>query len=388
MSLSGISLGVAALIVIISVMNGFENELRERFLGATSHGSVFASDGDLADWREIRQQAIASPQIDAAAPYVRIESMLVNGRTLSPARILGIVPEYETTVSKIDDAMLAGRLDDLTDGAWRIVLGLQLARRLGVVDGDDIIVMVPKSGTDDAIPIPEQWRFTISGVFEVGIEEHDGVLALVHMADAARMAGIEPGHAGGVRLQTQNIFRAADVAAALAAEVGPGYESTDWTKENASYFRAVAIEKTMMTVLMFLIVAVAAFNIVATLVMVVTDKRSEIAILRTIGSSPASIVSMFMTQGIVIGLTGTLLGVGIGIALALNVDTVAPWLESTFGFKIFDPGVYYISEIPSDLRAGNVVATASIAFLLTFVSTLYPSFRAAKTPPAEALRYD
>ncbi len=388
MSLLGIALGVAALIVIISVMNGFENELRFRLLSATSHASVLGEAGDLDRWQEVREQALAMPEVVAAAPFVEFESMLAYGRELTPAKVRGVLPKLEASVSRISESMLAGSLADLTSGGRGVVLGRLLALRLGVTPGDSITLMVPQAGNGGHILTPELWRFTVTGLFEVGMQEHDGVLALINLDDAVTLRHMTPGRVTGLRLDTGNLFRAPATVKRLVTVLGQGYKSTDWTQENASYFRAVAIEKTMMAVLLFLIVGVAAFNIVATLVMVVTDKRSEIAILRTVGATPRSVVFMFMAQGIVIGLVGTLLGVIIGVLLALNVETLAPQLETLFGFQIFPSDVYYISRIPSDLRVSNVVSIGLVTFVLTMLSTLYPSFRAARTQPAEALRYD
>ena len=388
MSLLGIALGVAALIVIISVMNGFENELRFRLLSATSHASVLGESGELDDWQDVRERALAMPEVLAAAPFVEFASMLAYGRELSPATVRGVLPELEASVSRINESMLAGSLADLTSGGRGVVLGRLLALRLGVTPGDSITLMVPRAIGGGHSLTPELWRFTVTGLFEVGMQEHDGVLALIHLDDAATVRHMAPGRVTGLRLDTRDLFRAPDIVSRIVTMLGEGYTSTDWTQENASYFRAVAIEKTMMAVLLFLIVGVAAFNIVATLVMVVTDKRSEIAILRTVGTTPRSVVLIFMTQGIVIGLVGTLLGIIFGILLALNVETLAPQLEAMFGFQIFPSDVYYISRIPSDMKVSNVVSIGLAAFVLTLLSTIYPSFRAARTQPAESLRYD
>lgn len=385
-SMLGICIGVAALITILSVMNGFENELRSRLLSLASHATLSGNPAALADWPRQVAEAGRLPGVAGAAPYQELQVLLARDPELSGAVLRGIDPAAEQAVSDIARSMAAGRLEDLTPGSGRIVLGRVLAYQLGVAVGDHVTVLIPTSGESGEIR-PRIQQFRVSGIFEVGLQDHDSVLALVHLSDAAALAGTQAG-VTGLRLKFDDAMAAPQLAASVARALGGGFRVSEWTRENASYFRAIRIEKTMMLLIMMLIVAVAAFNIVATLVMVVTDKRTDIAILRTIGLKPRAIVGVFMTQGVVIGWLGTALGVLAGIALALNVGTVAPWLERTFRFQIMDADVYYITQIPSDMHAADVVLIAAAAFLLTVLATLYPSIRAAHTAPAEALRYE
>ncbi len=385
-SLLGVAVGVAALIVVLSVMNGFEAELRNRLLSLTSHAVVTAPAGRLADWRPVVAAAESDPQVTGAAPYVEIQAMLAHEGALRGVLIRGVLPEREAAVSRVGRHLRAGRLEDLEPGSNRVILGRLLASRLGVAPGDELTLMIPVGGEGSARLVPRLRKLVVAGLFEVGMEEQDGVLALTHLEDAAEARG-RPGEVSGVRLELADLFAAPAVAARVAGALGPGYVARDWTAENASYFRAVRIEKTMMTIILSLVVAVAAFNIVATLVMVVTDKRTEIAILRTMGLSPARVARVFLVQGAVIGLAGTLLGVLGGIPLALNVGTVVPALESLLGLRVLPEEVYYITRLPSDLRYGQVAVVTAIALVLCLASTIYPSVRAARTEPAEALRY-
>jgi lipoprotein-releasing system permease protein len=387
MSLLGVMVGVAALIVVVSVMNGFENELRQRLLSMTAHSVVTGPDNRLADWAPIADKARKDPRVLAAAPYVEIQGMLAREGSLRPALVRGVLPEEEGKVSEIAGFVRQGRLEDLAPGGMRIILGRLLAARLGAMPGDSITLMIP-AGQGAGIRLTPRLRsFEVSGVFEVGMEEHDGLLALVHLDDAAAARGW-PGEVSGVRLELEDMFVAPAVAETLRAGLPEDYETRDWTQENASYFRAVRIEKTMMSIILFLVVAVAAFNIVATLVMVVTDKRPEIAILRTLGLAPGGVMQVFLIQGLVIGVAGTVLGVGLGVLLALNVETLVPAIEQLFGFQFMPADVYYISSLPSELRPAQVAGIGLLAFLLCALSTLYPSFQAAATHPAEALRYE
>jgi lipoprotein-releasing system permease protein len=385
MSLLGVAVGVAALIVVISVMNGFENELRQRLLAMTSHASITGPEGRLEDWRRALGSARQLPGVSAAAPYVEIQGMLGNGASLKAVLVRGVDPAAEPAVSKVEDSMLVGSLDSLREHGQGIILGRLLAAQLGVAPGDSVTLMVPK--VQGAGLVPRLRRFTVTGVFEVGMQEQDGVLALVNLRDAADILGLGDA-VTGVRLRLDDLFSAPEVSRQAAAALGPGFVARDWTEENASYFRAVRIEKTMMTIILSLVVAVAAFNIVATLVMVVTDKRSEIAILRTLGLSSGGVMRTFLVQGIVIGLVGTLLGAALGIPVALNVEAIAGGLERLLGMEIMPADLYYIARLPSDLRAPDVARILALAFLLCAGSTLYPAFRASRTRPAEALRYD
>jgi lipoprotein-releasing system permease protein len=385
MSLIGVAVGVAALIVVISVMNGFENELRQRLLSMTSHATIQGREGRLDDWPAIVDRVSSIPNIVAAAPFVEIQGMLGNGTRLKSALVRGVSPREEPSVSRIDEHLLIGSLELLQPGSHSVILGRLLAAQLGVVVGDPVTLMVPRGQSAGLVPLLR--RFTVAGVFEVGMQEHDGVLALINLRDAADILGIGDS-VSGLRLELDNMFSAPSVAAQVADSLGTGYEARDWTQENASYFRAVRIEKTMMTIILFLVVAVAAFNIVATLVMVVSDKRSEIAILRTLGLSAGGVLRTFLVQGVAIGLAGTLLGALFGIPLAINVEQIAAALERAIGLEFMPADVYYIARLPSDLRIPDVVRILSLAFVLCAGSTLYPAYRAARTEPAEALRYD
>jgi lipoprotein-releasing system permease protein len=385
MSLLGVVVGVAALIVVLSVMNGFENELRHRLLAMTSHATITGPDRRLEDWASVAARVEALPGVQAAAPFVEIQGMLGNGARLKAAVVRGIAPELESAVSAVGQHLLYGDLTELRPGSNEVVLGRLLAAQLGVGPGDGVTLMVP--GGPGGRLVPKLYRLTVAGIFEVGMQEHDGVLGLMHIDDAAEILGLGR-DVSGVRLALTDMLNAPAVSRAVSADLGAGYTARDWTEENASYFRAVAIEKTMMTIVLLLVVGVAAFNIVATLVMVVTDKRSEIAILRTIGVPPGGVTRIFLVQGLVIGVVGTLLGVALGVPLALNVETIAPQIESLLGVDILPADVYYIASLPSEVRTPDVVRVTLLAFGLCALATLYPSWRAARTQPAEALRYD
>ncbi|MCZ8131361.1 MAG: lipoprotein-releasing ABC transporter permease subunit [Steroidobacteraceae bacterium] len=385
-SLAGVALGVAALITILSVMNGFEGELRGRLLSLSSHATLTAPDpaAPLPDWRAATARIEATPGVVGVAPYVEQQALLTFGGEMSGAVLRGVDPALEPRVSEVDRTMVDGDFASLEPGRDRIVLGRVLAFQLGAGLGDTITVMVPQGEGADGELVPRIRSYTVSGIFEVGLQDHDSVLALVHLADAEALVGRDGPQ--GLRLEFDDVFRAPAAAAALADSLG--LRARDWTQENATYFRAIRIEKTMMTLILLLVVAVAAFNIVATLVMVVRAKRTDIAILRTLGLEPRGVVGVFLSQGIVIGWAGTAFGVVAGLLLAANVESVVPWLERTFGFQILDADVYYITRIPSTIEAGDVVLVAGTAFLLTLLSTIYPALRAARTQPAEALRYE
>jgi lipoprotein-releasing system permease protein len=389
-SLVGVALGVAALITVLSVMNGLESELRTRLLSLTAHATLNAAGAPIGDWRTRIRQLQGSPGLTAAAPFLDTDAMLSRQPSMSGAIVRGIDPGLEAQVSSIGDAMREGRLSDLTPNSDRIILGRMLAYQLQVGMGDQVTVMIPgnaanAAGASDAI-VPRLRDFYVAGIFEVGLQEHDSVLALVNLQDAEAFRGIDG--PTGIRLKFYDVLKAPELARSAAARLAPGLHVRDWTEDNQAYFRAIRIEKTMMGLMLMLIVAVAVFNIVATLIMVVNDKRTDIAILRTIGLSPRGIIAVFMTQGVLIGWIGAALGVALGLALACNVDVIVPFLEQTFGFHFMDPDVYYISGLPSEVHAGDVVRIGLAAFILTLAATVYPALQAARTQPAEALRYE
>lgn len=386
-SLLGVAVGVAALIVVLSVMNGFEQELRSRLLNLTSHAVVTAPDGRLRDWQPVLDRVETMPGVAGAAPFVEVQAMLAHEGLLKGTILRGIDPAREMLVSRVAQHLVAGSLEALEPGSDHLVLGRLLAARLRVGIGDPLTLLVPTGNESGARLVPRLRRFVVVGLFEVGMEEQDGVVALTHLADAAAARG-RPGEVSGIRIEMEDLFAAPRIAGEIAQALGPGYAARDWTTENASYFRAVRIEKTMMTLILSLVVAVAAFNIVATLVMVVTDKRTEIAILRTMGLSPGSVMRVFLVQGTAIGAAGVLLGVLLGVPMALNVGVVMPALESLFGFSVLPAEVYHVTRLPSDLRIPQVLMVTAIALALCLLSTIYPSMRAARTEPAEALRYE
>jgi len=384
-SLLGVAVGVAALITVLSVMNGFEAELRGRLLSLSAHATLTAGGAAIPDWQARIKQLQGSPGLEGAAPYLDTDAMLSRQSSMSGAIVRGIDPEWEPKVSAIADAMREGKLTDLKPGLNRIILGRMLAYQLQVGAGDTVVVMIPGSSAGGGFA-PRLQEFEVVGTFEVGLQEHDSVLALVNLSDAEALRGLQG--PTGIRLKFDDVLKAPGLSRLAAARLNPKLLVRDWTEENEAYFRAIRIEKTMMGLILMLIVAVAVFNIVATLVMVVNDKRTDIAILRTLGLSPRGVLGVFMTQGVLIGWIGTALGVGLGLALALNVDVIVPFLETNLGFHIMDPDVYYISGIPSELHPPDVVRIAIAALLLTFVATVYPAYQASRTQPAEALRYE
>ncbi len=387
-SVIGVGLGVAALIVVLSVMNGFENELRERLLSMAGHASI-ETDTVLGDeWRAVQADLIEFPGVAGAAPYLELEAMLSSGGTLAGAVISGVDPYLEDSVSGVGQHMREGELTALLPGQRGVVLGRALALRLGVAAGDSITALVPRKRAGASLRTGLR-EFHVVGVFELGLRDHDNVRALVHLNDAIALTGDAPGLAG-LRLRVDNVFKAPEIARDWASSTSLllNPKVRDWTQDNASYFRAVRIEKLMMTLLLSLIVAVAAFNIVATLVMVVTDKRSGIAILRTLGYSRRSVMIIFGLQGLILGWMGVIIGVFLGVMVALNIQSIAPFLERVFGFEFMPADVYYVVELPADLQISDVSWVAFIALVLTGLATLYPAIRAAGVAPAEVLRYE
>ncbi len=385
-SLLGVAVGVAALITVLSVMNGFETELRSRLLSVSAHAVLSAEGGAMLDWRERLRELRGAKGLVGAAPFLDTDAMLSRGPNMSGAIVRGVDPVLERQVSTIARSMRDGKLSNLKAGLHGIVLGRMLAYKLQAGVGDTVTVMIPSGdAASGAELVPRLQQFQVVGIFEVGLQEHDGVLALVDMKDAEALRDLKG--PTGIRLKFDDVMQA-PVLAHAAVRLTPGLTVRDWTQENAIYFRAIRIEKTMMGLILMLIVAVAVFNIIATLVMVVNDKRTDIAILRTLGMSPRGILALFMTQGVLIGWAGTALGVALGLALAFNVGVIVPFLEHTFHFHIMDPDVYYISTIPSEPHMHDVIVIAAVALILTFAATIYPARKAARTPPAEALRYE
>jgi lipoprotein-releasing system permease protein len=386
-SMLGIAIGVTALITVLSVMNGFERELRTRILGMASHATISAFRGGLPDWPGVAELASRNPEIIGLAPYIEGEGMVKVGSELSGTLLRGVLPSEEVKVSDIGQHVVAGSLDSLEAGAFNVVLGYELASALGATLGDKIDLMIPQASVTPAGVMPRFRRFTVSGIFRVGMYEFDRGMVLVHLADAQALLRMDD-TVTGVRLKLQDMFRAPLVARDLAGELPGMFYVNDWTRSHANFFRAVRTEKMVMFIILSLIVGVAAFNIVSTLVMVVQDKQADIAILRTLGASPRSVMAIFMVQGSIIGIVGTLLGVAGGIALALNVETLVPLLERLMGQQFLAPDVYYISDLPSELKSTDIVRIAALSLALGLLSTLYPAWRASRVQPAEALRYE
>ena len=386
-SMLGIALGVAALIVVLSVMNGFQKELRARILGVASHVQITGAASQLDDWQGVAREAAAHPQVIAAAPFVNAQAMLTTGAGVRGSVVRGIVPRLEDQVADLGAHMVAGKLDALVPGEFRIVLGAELARALGAVTGDKVTLIAPQGLVTPAGILPRLKQFTVAGIFEVGMFEYDSGLALIQLEDAQRLYRMDE-RVSGVRLKLQDLFRSREVTRDLMTRLRGDIFISDWTRSHANFFRAVQIEKNVMFIILLLIVAVAAFNIVSTLVMAVTDKQADIAILRTLGASPGGIMKIFIVQGALIGVIGTLIGVAGGIVLALNIDVVVPFLERLFNVQFLSREVYYISELPSDLQRGDVLTITLVSFVLSLLATLYPSWRASKVNPAEALRYE
>jgi lipoprotein-releasing system permease protein len=389
-SLLGVGVGVAALIVILSVMNGFENELRDRLLSLSAHARVTVANGSpapaAAEWSEAARKIRSVAGVAGVAPYVEIQALALRTPEMVPVILRGIAPQAEPQVTEILQSIKQGQLSDLAPGSNYVIVGAVIADRLGLARGDDMTLLIP-TVTADGAPAPKLRQLKVAGIFEAGLADLDDVYVYADIDDVRALA---PGQENGVglRVRFNNVLAAPVLAAKLRTVLPKTFEVTDWTQDNASYFRATRIERTMMSLILFLIVAVAAFNIVAMLVMVVTDKRTDIAILRTFGASPRKVMGVFITQGLVIGWLGVAAGLALGLTIALNVGTIEPFLEHTFGFQIFDSDVYYITTIPSDVRWENIAIIAGAAFSLTGLATLYPALRASRTSPAEALRYE
>jgi lipoprotein-releasing system permease protein len=392
-SMIGIALGVAALIIVLSVMNGFQKDLRTRILGVASHLEITGSNNTLSDWPNIAESSIKREHVLASAPYITAQAMLSYGQGVQGAIIRGVIPAAEDKVADLGKSMRVGSLNDLRAGEFGIILGTDLAYNLGAQMGDKVVVMAPQGQFTPAGVVPRLKQFTVIGLFSSGMQEYDAGLALIHMDDAAKLYRMD-NKVSGVRLKLDDLFIAPSVAASISKDLNQpsnptgAYYVTDWTQQHSNFFKAVQMEKRVMFIILTLIVAVAAFNIVSTLVMAVTDKRADIAIMRTFGASPASIMAIFIVQGALIGLIGTLIGAVFGVIVALNIDVIIPFIEGLFHIQFLAKDVYQISEVPSDLIWSDVTTIVIVSFVLSLLATLYPSWRASKINPAEALRYE
>jgi lipoprotein-releasing system permease protein len=386
-SMLGIAIAVLVLIVVMSVVNGFERELKDRLLAMMGHASIEDVDGRLVDYSSLLELAVENARVRAAAPYIEGQALLVAGRTLSGAELRGIEPPLEDAVSGIGDVMQLGNLDSLEPGTFNIVLGTELADSLGVGIGDKVTVTLAEGIVTPAGVMPRTKRFTVSGMYRVGMYEFDRRLALINIGDAQKLYR-KKGAVTGVRLDVADIYAAPDIVREVARDFGKLVLVSDWTRVHVNFFRSIQITKSILFVILLMVVAVAAFNIVSTLVMVVKDKQADIAILRTVGASPFSVLKIFITQGTIVGIIGTLAGVALGVAVAVNLEAIVGFLEATLGIKFLAADVYFISDLPSELQWGDVVRIGAITFVLALISTLYPAWVAARTAPAEALRYD
>ncbi len=391
-SLAGVCVGVAALIVILSVMNGFEGDLRQRLLSLDADARVVPTESrgaaapDPEQWQRAARAIRGSPGVAGVAPYAQIQALAVRTPVMLPVQLRGIDPKAEPSVTRLAGAIKEGRLSDLAPGSERVIVGEVIAEELGLAPGDSLTLLIPTVSAG-GVPTPKLRQFKVAGIFGVGLSDSDAALVFANIADVRALGPSARGDEG-LRVRYRNALDAPAISAGLRTRLPRGFQVIDWTQDNADYFHAIRIEKTMMSLILLLIVAVAAFNIVAMLVMVVTDKRTDIAILRTFGASPRRVMGVFLTQGLVIGWLGVALGVGLGLALAYNVRTIVPFLQNTFGFQIFSSSVYYITTVPSVVKLSNVVTISVAALLLTAAATVYPAVRAARTSPAEALRYE
>ena len=386
-SIAGVAMGVFALIVVLSVMNGFGNELRDRTLSMTSHATITGYDGYLRDWPAVLEKAEKNIEVIAAAPYISKEIMLTNGRRVSGSLIRGIKPEMESKVSLVESKMVSGSLFDLKEGEYGIVLGRELANTLGVFEGERVTVITPQASVTAVGVMPRLRRFRVVGVFEVGMHQFDAAMAYMHIEDAAKLFSYKD-KVNGVRLKLTDVFDAPRISRDIEKEFGEDYWVKDWSKQHKNFFRALKTEKTVMFIILLLMVSVAALNIVSTLMMTVTEKESDIAILRALGMQPSSVMIIFIIQGAFIGFFGTLIGVGAGVPVALNVFEIVSWLEQLFNTDFLPSDVYYISDIVADVKVSEVVTYALSAFSVTILATIYPAWRASQTLPAEALRYE
>ena len=386
-SMLGITIAVAVLILVLSVVNGFERELQDRLLAMTAHASIEHAGGRLQDWRSWVEKAEEHVEVGAAAPFVTGQGLLVLRDRLSGVQFSGIDPQLESRVFSVDDAVISGDLASLQAGSFNIVLGVELADELRASIGDKVTMTLAEGLVTPAGVVPRTKRFTVSGIYRIGMYEFDRRVAFVNIEDSQRLFRLAE-DVSGIRLSVTDIYRASQVVRAVALDAGGGVMVSDWTRRNVNFFRSIQITKSILFVILLMVVAVAAFNIVSTLVMVVKDKQSDIAILRTVGATPAHILRIFVTQGSIIGVLGTLGGVILGVLLSLNLESIVGFMEATFGIKFLAADVYFISDLPADLRIADVVKISAIALVLALLSTLYPAWRGARTSPAEALRYE
>ena len=386
-SMLGIMLGVLVLITVLSIMNGFEKELRDKILGVIAHVTVSGTNGQLSDWSAQVERLRKEPHVIGAAPYVQKQVMITNGEKMRGVVLQGIDPAVQDQVSDVDFKMIDGNFTNLKPREYGIVLGVEVASALGVMPGDKVTVVVPQVQITPAGILPRIRRFTVVGVYQIGHPEYDGMTSFIELSDASRLFGLGE-NISGVRLKVDDLFAAQSIGYDLQQRLGNDVKVTDWGQEHGSFFRAVKTERIAMTLILFLVVCVALFNLVASLVMTVNDKQADIAILRTFGMSGERIMRVFMIQGSIIGIFGTVVGVSLGVLLSLHIGEVVGWLEHTFGFKVFSADIFYISEIPSDLRWDNVLWIGLASLVASVLATLYPARRAALIQPAESLRYE
>lgn len=387
-SILGIAIGVWALITIISVMNGFESELRNRILGMASHATISPYQGQLHDWQPILHKVDQNSHVFGAAPYIDGQVMLSHQGRVSGAILRGIEPDLEDQVSDISTKMKAGDLHSLKAGEWNIVLGVEMLQALGLAVGDRVTVITPEANITAAGFIPRLKTFTISGAFELGMHEYDSAFVFMHASDSAKLLRMPTGSVTGIRLKLDDIYNARNIGEQISAELGGSYKVHDWTYRHRNIFRAIKTEQRVMSIILFLIIAVAAFNIISTLIMVVTDKRADIAILRTLGATPFAIMKIFIVQGTMVGIIGTMIGMITGSLSGLYIGEIIGFIERLFNFKVLAADVYYINDLPSELRIVNVLVAGAFSFAISMLVTLYPAWRAAKIQPAEALRYE
>jgi lipoprotein-releasing system permease protein len=388
MSVLGLTLGVATLVVVLSVMNGFERELRSRILSVTSHATLMGLQGTLSDWRSVQKGALRQPGVQAAVPYIEEQAMLANGSHIAGASVRGVLPEEERRATGLAQHVTAGHLDDLKAGRYNTILGTALARELNVRVGDSIVLIAPEGTATPTGVVPRMRRFRVVGLFHSGMYEFDRGLALVHMDDAARLFRLGD-RVTGVRLALQDPMRAPSTVRRIALALGgAGFYVSDWTQNHANFFRSIETTKSMMFIILLMIVAVAAFNIVATLVMIVKEKQTDIAILRTLGAGPPNVLATFAVQGVMIGLAGTLVGAALGTVLSDNLETLVGGLEHLLGTQFLDARVYYMSDLPAYVEGLDVLRICGVAFVLCALATIYPAWRASRTAPAEALRHE